>query len=91
MKRTKDGKAIRDTDLLLLSTSDFIASGGDGLLGAKGMEPEKSEIDGGLMIRDAMAKVMGEQAKELTASVSSRFNPAKPRIQFSGKRPLSCE
>jgi 5'-nucleotidase len=89
MTRAK-GKKIKDSDRLLLSTSDFIASGGDGLLGAEGMKPEKSEIDGGLMIRDAMAKVLGEKAKELTASVSTRFDPDKPRIQFAGKRPLSC-
>lgn len=86
-----NGKAIGDDELLLLATSDFIASGGDGLLGAEGMEPEKIELDGGLLIRDAMAKVLTRDAKKFTASITTLFDPKKPRMQFSGTRPLSCE
>jgi 2',3'-cyclic-nucleotide 2'-phosphodiesterase (5'-nucleotidase family) len=91
IQMTRDnGKVIRDQDLLLLATSDFIASGGDGLLGAEGMKLEKVEIDGGLLIRDAMAKVLGDKPAHYSRSVGKLHNAKKPRIQFSGTRPLSC-
>ncbi len=85
------GKTIRDTDLLLLATSDFIASGGDGLLGTDGMELEKVEIDGGLLIRDAMAKELKENAAHYSKVIGSLHNPKKSRFSFSGTRPLRCE
>jgi 5'-nucleotidase len=90
MKR-ESGKVIADDDLLLLSTSDFIASGGDGLLGTKGMELEKVEIDGGLLIRDAMAKLLHDKAESYLAALPKLRNPAQPRIQFPGSRPLRCQ
>ncbi len=84
------GKVIADYDLLLLSTSDFIASGGDGLLGTEGMEIEKLEIDGSLLIRDSMAKLLNENAAKYVSALPRLHNAKKPRIQFRGSRPLSC-
>lgn len=85
------GKVITDDDLLLLSTSDFIASGGDGLLGTEGMELDKVEIDGGLLIRDAMAKLLQENAAKYLSALPGLYDPKKPRIQFQGSRPISCQ
>jgi 5'-nucleotidase len=90
MKSAK-GKTIGDKDLLMLATSDFIASGGDGLLGAEGMEVEKVEIDGGLLIRDAMAKVLKEKSALYTKTIARLHDPKKPRIRFTGSRPLRCQ
>lgn len=87
--RRDDGSEIKDQDLLKLATSDFLASGGDGLLGSEGLKPEKIELDGGPLIRDAMAARLSSIAKiELTAAL---FDPKNLRIKLPGPRPLRCD
>jgi hypothetical protein len=55
------------------------------------MELEKVEIDGGLLIRDAMAKLLHDKADSYLAALPKLRNPAQPRIQFPGSRPLRCQ
>ncbi len=88
MKRD-NGKPVRDSETLLVTTSDFLASGGDGLIGSPGLEPESITLDGGLLVRDAMAEQLRKRGGQLRSQ--DFFDPAKPRIRFEGKRPLICQ
>ena len=85
----KNGKVVRDKDVLTIATSDFIASGGDGFIGSAGLEPIAIAIDQGALIRDAMAKELTKRGGELRGT--DFFDPKNPRIRFDGKRPLTCE
>jgi 5'-nucleotidase len=85
----KNGKVVRDKDVLTIATSDFIASGGDGFIGSAGLEPIAIAIDQGALIRDAMAAELTKRGGELRGT--DFFDPQKPRIRFDGKRPLTCE
>ncbi len=84
-----NGKVVRDADVITVATSDFVASGGDGLIGSAGLEPLETVIDGGPLIRDAMATELTKRGGELRGS--DFFDAKKPRIKFSGSRPLTCE
>ena len=84
-----NGKAVRDAEVITVATSDFIASGGDGFIGSAGLEPLEIEIDGGALIRDAMADELTKRGGTLRAS--DVFDAKKPRIQFTETRPVACE
>jgi len=85
----KNGKVVRDKDVLTIATSDFLASGGDGFIGSKGLEPIETTIDQGALIRDAMAAELTKRGGELRGT--DFFDPKNPRIRFDGKRPITCE
>jgi len=87
--RRENGKAIPDSALLTVATSDFLASGGDGLIGSPGLEPESVTLDGGALIRDAMAEQLKKRGGQL--NVGDFFDASKPRIRFTGPRPMHCE
>lgn len=85
----KNGKVVRDKDVLTIATSDFLASGGDGFIGSKGLEPIETTIDQGALIRDAMAAELTKRGGELRGT--DFFDPKNQRIRFDGKRPITCE
>ncbi len=88
--KKKKRKRIADEELLMIVTSDFLASGGDGLIGPKGAKAETNLVDGGPLIRDAMASVLTRQGGTLDPAAPALFSPKRPRISYPGPRPLSC-
>jgi len=85
----KSGQLVKDEDTLVVATSDFLASGGDGLIGTPGIKPVRVRIDGGALLRDALAKQLGNRGG--TLDPKDLFDKNKPRIRFAGKRPLRCD
>jgi 2',3'-cyclic-nucleotide 2'-phosphodiesterase (5'-nucleotidase family) len=83
----RDGKPIADDRRLTLVTSDFLGSGGDGLIGRLKL-PEGSVTITDVIIRDAMAEAL--RARGGSLKPVDVFDPARPRMSYPGTRPVSC-
>jgi 5'-nucleotidase len=83
-----DGRPIAPGDPLVLVTSDFLATGGDGLL------PEELQraatLEGGLPIRDEMAKVLRARGGTLAGDDRALYDRDRPRLVYPGPRPVHC-
>jgi len=86
----KKGRVIRDNDLVVVATSDFLASGGDGLIGEGGAQVEKSSVVGSIGIRDGMAALLTRRGGTLDPTLKSLFDPKNPRVRYPGQRPVVC-
>jgi len=82
---TVGGKPLSDNASYKLVTSDFLASGGDGLIGRLKL-PEGSIKVTDVIIRDAMVDVLKKQ-KGTTIDPDKL---ARRRVLFPGARPLEC-
>ncbi len=80
------GRPLRPNRMLTLLTTDFLATGGDGALGALG--EDRVTLEDGEAVRDAMAEALTERGGHLRAL--SLFDPEHPRVRFPGPRPVHC-
>jgi 5'-nucleotidase len=81
------GKVVDDERTLTLLASDFLASGGNGVIGRLQL-PDGSVEMTDVLIRDAMAEALTGAGGTL---VPTRLHdPAHPRIAFPGARPVTC-
>jgi 5'-nucleotidase len=83
-----DGTPIAPRDKLTLVTSDFLATGGDGLFPAE--VRARAVLDGGPPLRDAMAAELRVRKAPLTPDDPALFDPARPRLTYPGRRPMRC-
>ena len=81
------GKPLVDAAAYTLVTSDFLASGGDGMIGRLKL-PAGSIQATDVIIRDAMADVLRKQ--QGTIEPDAIFTKAKRRLDYEGKRPVEC-
>jgi 2',3'-cyclic-nucleotide 2'-phosphodiesterase (5'-nucleotidase family) len=79
------GKPLDEAKTYKLVTSDFLASGGDGLIGRLKL-PDGAVKMTDVIIRDAMVDVLKKQ-KGATIDADKL---AKRRVEFEGQRPLEC-
>jgi 2',3'-cyclic-nucleotide 2'-phosphodiesterase (5'-nucleotidase family) len=84
---TVGGKPLDENKPYKLATSDFLASGGDGLIGRLKL-PEGAIKMTDVIIRDAMVDVL--KKKKGTIDPKDYFSPAKKRMDYEGERPVSC-
>jgi 5'-nucleotidase len=82
------GKSIGPTTKLTLVTSDFLATGGDGLFSAE--SKDRAKLDDGPPIRDAMADLLRARRAPLTPDDPTLFDPAHPRVAYPAPRPVHC-
>ncbi|MET0790465.1 MAG: bifunctional UDP-sugar hydrolase/5'-nucleotidase [Polyangiaceae bacterium] len=85
----ENGRPVSDRETLLLATSDYVATGGDGLLGALKLTPERIQIDTGTSFRDVLASEL-RRRPQLSPRDPAIFDPAHPRLALSSPRPLVC-
>ncbi len=78
------GKQIGDAESLVLVTSDFLATGGDGMAA-----PGAVSVEDGETIRDAMAGQLTRRGGTLRGE--DLLDPARPRLRYPGERPVLCE
>jgi 2',3'-cyclic-nucleotide 2'-phosphodiesterase (5'-nucleotidase family) len=83
-----NGKPLADDADYKLVTSDFLASGGDGVIGRLKL-PEGAITVTEQIIRDAIADVL--RKKKGRVDPLQLYNPAKRRLDYEGKRPVSCQ
>src|SRR5262249_40299879 len=86
--KDRKGKVIDDERTIVVATSDFLASGGDGAIGHLNL-PDGSIDLTDVVIRDAMADQL-RHAKKTELSPDDSFAPKKPRMKLPGRRPVSC-
>ena len=90
LKLTRDnGKAISDRETLLIATSDYLATGGDGLFQPLSLTPQRIELDTSGTFRDALARSL-KRHPQLSPRDKAIFDPAHPRLDLSSPRPLLC-
>lgn len=81
-----DGGAIGDQDPLTVVTSNFLAEGGDGLVG-----PGRRSVEEAPPLRDAMADVLRRRGGRLSGLDPALLDPARPRVSYPGSRPVRCD
>jgi 2',3'-cyclic-nucleotide 2'-phosphodiesterase (5'-nucleotidase family) len=86
---TVGGKPLVESRKYKVVTSDFLASGGDGLIGRLKIENLAITISPRL-IRDAMAEVIRTKLAGKTIDPAQLVGPAKKRMNYEGQRPVSC-
>jgi 5'-nucleotidase len=80
-----DDSPIRDAEMLVLTTTDFLATGGDGFFAGTTLDFEI-----GAPIRDAMAGTLRARGGTLDPGDPSLFDPAHRRIDLPGEVPIQC-
>jgi 5'-nucleotidase len=83
------GKPIAPDQRLVLLLSDFLATGGDGLLPDELQRAVK--VEEGLPIRDEMARVLRARGGALSGDDRAIYDPSRPRIVYPGPRPVRCK
>jgi 2',3'-cyclic-nucleotide 2'-phosphodiesterase (5'-nucleotidase family) len=78
-----DGRAIADKDALAVVTSDFLATGGDGVT----VRETAVTVDDGV-IREVVVEHL--RARKGSLRPADYLDRAKPRISYPGKRPVTC-
>jgi len=90
LKLTREnGKPVLDRETLLIATSDYLATGGDGLFAPLSLSPQRIELDTGGTFRDALATSL-RRHPHLSPHDKAIFDPARPRLDLSSPRPLIC-
>jgi 2',3'-cyclic-nucleotide 2'-phosphodiesterase (5'-nucleotidase family) len=90
LKLTRDnGKAVSDRETLLVATSDYLATGGDGLFVPLSLSPQRIQIDTSGTFRDALARSL-KRHPQLSPRDKVIFDPDHPRLILSTPRPLVC-
>ena len=91
LTRDRTGKKVGPREKLTLVTSDFLASGGDGLVGVTDLDQGAIQIhDDGPVIRDGIAELLARRGGTLRAGDRKLFDKAAPRLAYPGKRPIRC-
>jgi 5'-nucleotidase len=85
------GKPIGDATHYKLATSDFLASGGDGVVGKLKL-PDGAVQMTDVIIRDALADVLRgwKGTPRATIDPGKLVSKQAPRLDYEGKRPVSC-
>jgi 5'-nucleotidase len=84
-----DGTPVRDGDRFVVALSDFLATGGDGLLASAGLGPEDASIlDDAPLLRDGLAAAL--RKRKGTIRPEALYDPKKPRLAYPGQRPVTC-
>lgn len=90
LKLTRDnGRPVSDREILLLATSDYLATGGDALFQPIALSPERIELDTSGTFRDALARSL-KRHPQLSPRDPAIFDPAHPRLDLGSPRPMIC-
>jgi 5'-nucleotidase len=84
-----DGGALRDDEVITVVVSDFLATGGDGVLAEVRAREGALRIEDGVPMREAMVEALTRRGGTLRAS--ELHDLARPRVTLPGPRPVRCE
>jgi len=80
-----DGSPISDSEPLVIATSDYLATGGDGFFGRT-----NATVDDGVPMRDAMVELLRKRGGTLDPADPRLYDPASPRITLPAPVPVRC-
>jgi 5'-nucleotidase len=89
------GKPLVDAAHYKLATSDFLASGGDGVIGRLGLPTGAIQLTDAI-IREALGDVLRSRKRSPAAApgaiidVARLYSAAAPRLDYEGTRPVAC-
>lgn len=84
-----DGRVVGDADPLVLATSDFLATGGDGFFVTAREREGAVTLEDDPPMREAMVAIL--EARGGTLDAATLVDAAHPRIEIpGGERPLHC-
>jgi 5'-nucleotidase len=83
-----DGRALAAGEPLTVATSNFLATGGDGLFPAA--VAARAVIDDGPPIREALAEQLAARRAPVRPDDRALYDPTHPRLDFPGPRPVRC-
>jgi 5'-nucleotidase len=86
--RRASGAPIRDDDELTVTTSDFLATGGDAAFAPVRVLRVTNGGDEGLLVREAIAGRLRARGGALDAKAF--FDSSRPRLSYPGTRPVRC-
>ena len=84
----EDGRVIGETEAITLVVSDFLATGGDDVLGEVRERPGTLRIEDDPPIREAMLAILTARGGALDAA--SLLDHDHPRVALPGERPIRC-
>ncbi|MDW8245583.1 MAG: bifunctional UDP-sugar hydrolase/5'-nucleotidase [Sandaracinaceae bacterium] len=85
--KREDGSPIRDDEELNVVTSDFLATGGDGIFAQVRKQALAFELEEDPPIREAFVQVLSRKTE---LNPSSYQDPSRPRIELPGPPPIRC-
>jgi 5'-nucleotidase len=85
-----DGRPVGPRERLTLVTSEFLATGGGGMLPAELRKAAHTLGDDGPPIRDALADVLRARKQPLDPADPPLYDAARPRLSYPGRRPVRC-
>ncbi|MGB8299335.1 MAG: 5'-nucleotidase C-terminal domain-containing protein [Polyangia bacterium] len=80
-----DGSPVHDNERFVLTTTDFLATGGDGLFTGVA-----ARFEGGPPLRDALVEVLRARRGTLDPDDRTLFDPTHPRFDLPGDVPIHC-
>ncbi len=83
-----NGQTIGADEAITVVVSDFLATGGDDVLGEVRQRPGALHIEDDPPIREAMLAIL--TARGGTLDAASLLDPARPRVALPGERPIHC-
>lgn len=83
-----DWKPIADNELLTLATSDYLATGGDGLFAPLHLDSSKIRFDTSMLLRDVLAAQIDRYE---TISADQFYDLKTPRLDLERPRPITCK
>lgn len=85
----EDGRRIDDAETLTVLLSDFLATGGDGVLTEVRAREGALHIEDEPPLREAMVEALRRRGGQLDPA--SLYDPAHPRVALPSARPIRCE
>jgi 5'-nucleotidase len=86
--RRASGKPVRPTDRLTVVTSDFVAGGGDGVLGPAGALGQIGTVPGAPLLRESVVAWLKGRGGRLDAN--DFMSSERRRWHFPSPRPVMC-
>jgi len=84
-----DGRPIAADEHLTLVTTEFLADGGAGVLTA-GVRA-RTVRSAGVPVRDALADLLRARKTPLDPDSPRLYDAARPRLDYPGRRPVTCK
>ena len=88
LKRS-NGRPVSDHETLVVATSDYLATGGDGLFTLLNLPKDRVHIETGRSFRDALAAAF-KMHPRLSPENPAIFDPKHPRLSLLTPRPIVC-
>jgi len=85
----QSGAVIRADEQLIMATSDFIAGGGDGILGPAGPLGEVKAVAGAPLLREALVAWLRNRGGQMNEH--QFMLPEHRRWNYPGSRPVVCQ